>query len=83
MDDLSRYLKKFKVLLGDKTEEKRLVQKIIKEVCAADLSLETIAIKDMKINLKVSPVMRTEIALNKKKILSLLKEQGFSATDVR
>lgn len=83
MENLSHYLQKFKVLLGDKTEEKRAIQQLFEDALSITLPLENIAIRDSVATLTLSPIERTEMMLRKKELLSLLKNKGVQVIDLR
>ena len=83
MDNLSLYLQKFKKLVGDKSEEKRVVKEVLLELVQSEISLEQISIRESIVFCAISPIQKTEIVLKKKEILALCKERGFSFTDFR
>lgn len=83
MENLSHYLQKFKVLLGDKTEEKRAIQQLFEDALSITLPLENIAIRDSVATLTLSPIERTEMMLRKKELLSLLNNKGVQVIDLR
>ncbi len=83
MENLSHYLQKFKVLLGDKTEEKRAIQQLFEDALSITLPLENIAIRDSVATLILSPIERTEMMLRKKELLSLLNNKGVQVIDLR
>lgn len=83
MENLSHYLQKFKVLLGDKTEEKRAIQQLFEDALSITLPLEDIAIRDSVATLTLSPIERTEMMLRKKELLSLLNNKGVQVIDLR
>lgn len=80
---LSQYLKKFTLLLGDKTEEKRAVQEVVRVSTHVEITLDSILIKNGTITLSLSPIERTEIVLMKKEILQNLAGRGYKFIDLR
>ena len=83
MENLAHYLQKFKVLLGDKTEEKRIIQETLEDALSVKVSLEKISLRDTVATLTLSPIERTEVLLRKKEVLSLLQNKGVRITDLR
>jgi radical SAM superfamily enzyme with C-terminal helix-hairpin-helix motif len=83
MDNLSAYLQKFKKLVGDKSEEKRIVKEVLTQIIHSDISLDQISIRENIVFCTISPIQKTEIILKKKEILFLCKEKGFSFIDFR
>lgn len=83
MENLSHYLKKFKVLIGDKTEEKRVLRETLEDALNIEVPLEHISFSGGIANLTLSPIQRTEVILRKKEILSLLQNKGVTIIDLR
>lgn len=83
MDSLSNFLKKFQKIVGDKTEDRRLVQEIIEGACGVHIEPKDIEISGGVVWLSVRPIVRTEVILKKKEILASLNEKGGFFTDLR
>ncbi len=83
MENLSNYLQKFKVLLGDKTEEKRAIQEVLEDALSVKVSLDKISLRDSVATLTLSPIERTEVTLRKRELLSLLQSKGVKIIDLR
>lgn len=83
MENLSNYLQKFKVLLGDKTEEKRAIQEVLEDALSVKVSLDKISLRDSVATLTLSPIERTEVTLQKRELLSLLQSKGVKIIDLR
>lgn len=79
MQDLSIYLKKFTLILGDKTAEKKVVQHALLLACNITLSDEHIDVRDGTIGLRLSPLQKTEIHMKRKELLQTMKEGGLMA----
>lgn len=83
MEGLSKYFQKIKLVLQDKTEEKRVIQSVIHSASGVSVNLESILIKNCVVTLTISPIERVEIALKKKNIIFDLQEKGIVVTDFR
>lgn len=83
MEGLSKYFQKIKLVLQDKTEEKRVIQEIVQIYTKVVLHADAILIKNSIAILTLTPIERVEIIMNKKQILSALKERGVIITDLR
>lgn len=83
MNNLSEFLKKFKVLVGDKTQEKKVVQETLLSVLGISVDFDNISIKESTCSLRISPIERTELMLRKTEVLKEVKEKGLMITDFR
>ena len=80
---LSLYLKKFQILLGDKTEEKRAIQEGIHSLCRVSVDLNQITIKNFCVYVEATPIEKTEIIRKKKELIALFSEKQIVITDLR
>ena len=67
------FLDKFKKLVFQKEELKNIVIKIISEEISHQVESESVKIKNGIIYIQGSPILRSEIMMNKKQILDKLK----------
>ncbi len=81
MDALSSFLKRFQKIIGDKTEDRRLVQEGIRTVCNIDADIKNIQIRENVAILSLRPLLRAEVFLKKKDVLSFLKDRGSVVID--
>lgn len=83
MEGLSKYFQKIKLVLQDKTEEKKIIQSVIQDLTGVIIDFESIVIKNSVATLTLSPIERVEVTIKKKQILSELQEKGIIITDFR
>ncbi len=83
INGLSSYLKKFQVLLGDKKEEKKIIQEVIENTCYFSVSFDCISIRKGIIYIDTSPLQKTELIMNKKSLLKQYKDRGVDIIDLR
>jgi mannose/fructose/N-acetylgalactosamine-specific phosphotransferase system component IIB len=83
MNNLGRYLKRFQIIIGDKAEEKRVIQSALKIVLNLNISLEQIRIEKGVAVLNLSPLERGELFMHKKDVLELVKQKGLNIMELR
>lgn len=69
MKKISDFLEKFAGFGEKEKKEKELIIDILRKVLNVEIKKGDLEIKDLKINIKVSGPQKTEIILNKNKIL--------------
>jgi len=72
-NSIGSFLEKFKKLIFQKEEIKEIVVKIISEVISYQIKKESIKIKGSCIYVEGSPILRSEIMIRKRQILTKLK----------
>jgi hypothetical protein len=82
MQKISEFLEKFKTFGVKEREEKEKIIKIIEEFAKVTLNNKSFDFKDNKIILKLSGTPKTEIILNKNKILVALNKEGILVLNV-
>jgi hypothetical protein len=82
MADLSDYLKKFRVFLRDRTEEKNVAFQVLHPLNLCDTP-ESLEIKDSVLIIKTTPAVKNELFLRKREIMKLLQENGVKIIDLR
>jgi hypothetical protein len=83
MNNLERYLKKFKTIIGDKAEEKRIIQGVLKSETNLDVLLDQIRIDKGVVVFDLSPIERGEVIMRKKAILEAFVKKGLRVIDLR
>jgi hypothetical protein len=83
MDSISGFFGKFLKLQQDSEEVKNKIITTIKELSGTVLEKERIAFKDGNISTECSPLERTQIYLNKERILEKLNSLGVKALTLR
>lgn len=82
MANLSDYLKKFSVLLNDRTEEKKAAFLALHELGFCNNEKE-IEIKENILVIQTSPSLRSELFLRKSEIVNTLQTKGVKIIDFR
>ena len=72
--NISDFLKKFGLLKNKNLITKVFVVKIIKDLTEVDIKKEDITIRSSNIYIKNNNIIKSEILINKNKILTALKE---------
>lgn len=70
MDLIRDLLSKYTNLTPLHSKDKEEIIKIIKNLININLEISNLDIKNSKLNIKCSPIIKTEIFLNKQKLLS-------------
>jgi len=84
MKNLSDYLKKFKLILSDKTDEIRILQSVFRDSIGVEIPNSQISIRSGVVYVTASPIIKNKIYLAKENVLSCVKEQGLqSITEIR
>ncbi len=83
MKSIGNFFEKFKKIISDSEEGKKVLAEAIHGETGINISLEKIKIKDKIAYVSTSPVVKSEIVLKKEKILSRLAGKTFSLTDIR
>ncbi len=86
MEDISSFLKKFRLLVKDGSEQKKMVAGVLKPFCSCDILPSEIDFRQRRIYLKTNrtqPADKNNIFLNKKEIIEKInKETGLSFEDI-
>lgn len=80
--NIKDYLNKFKIILKEKDDFYDSIIEIINNVINIKINKNNIKIKNNFIFIKSSPIIKSEIFINKDKILSLLKEKNINIIDI-
>ncbi len=75
MNNLSSYLKKFKLILTSNADVKEVIVSIILEVTKGKIEPKDIDIKNKIVYIKCRPSIKNEIFIKKEQILKQLKEK--------
>ncbi|MCX6754557.1 MAG: hypothetical protein NTU81_01880 [Candidatus Nomurabacteria bacterium] len=73
-NQISNFLEKFKKLINQKEDTKNIVIKTISEEIRHPIDSDQIKLKGGCIYIQGSPILRSEIMIHKKQILSKLKD---------
>ena len=68
MNPLTAYLEKFRVLLNDGAEKKRIIAEAITETLKFPLTAEQVTIKGETIYISSTPAMKNELFMHRKSI---------------
>lgn len=82
MYNLTDYLKKFKVLVGDKSAEKKRIRSIILESCGISVPLDNITLTEGAVRLKLNPIEKLEVQLKRTAILAEFSNQNLFITQI-
>ena len=74
MNILSSFLEKFKNII-DPQQERIYISNIISSLVGDEINESVISIKNGIIFLQISPMLKTQIFLNKQKIIEILNKQ--------
>ena len=80
MDGIGNLLEKIKHSLFLKTALNRSISEVIESRIKAKIPEQNITFKDGVVRVKVSPIIKSEILINKKEIIETLKEKHPSIT---
>ncbi len=85
MNNLEGFLKKFRLIVGARESERSAVSDVLTSVLGVKLSEDSIVIKNKTISINCSPIIKSQIFLNKSKILAELnKNPGLkNVADIR
>jgi len=75
MLSISQFFQKFSALRKNNEFIKHTIQSAIKEISGVEIKLEDLDLKEEKVYLKCSPIMRNQIFMYKERIEESLKEQ--------
>jgi len=75
MFDIPKYLEKFKVMTQSHRFLNNSVSEAIKEVCFIEIKPEKIKVKNFIARINEKPIIKTEIFLKKRKILTILDKK--------
>ena len=76
MIEVGDLLSKFENLLFSKRVQKSIIQESIKEVVRIEIPLDDIEIKGVNAHINTKPIYRSEIFLNKDKILNTINSKS-------
>ena len=74
-NQINSFLDKFKKILFQKEEVKRIVQNVISEVIAHQISEKDIKIKTPTVYVVGSPILKSEILIHKSRIIEELNKR--------
>ncbi len=75
MFDIGKYLGKFKKMSESRDYLRNSVSETIKEICKVEINPKNIDISSGVIRIKEKPIIKSEIFINKTKILSVLEKK--------
>ncbi len=83
MKSISNLLSKFTKLINDSKEKIEIIRQVIKENTGIEIPAESITQQKNTLFIAVHPAVKSDIFLNKDKILKALKEQKITVSDIR
>jgi hypothetical protein len=83
MNSISNFFSKFLKLQQDSEEIKNKIINVLKSISGINLDKEKISFKEGIVSINCSPLERTQIYMNKEKILESLNLIGIKARDIR
>jgi hypothetical protein len=76
MAELKDFLKKFNKIINQGDSEKDVIVKVFKKVIDVQIEKEDVSFKNDKLFIKSDVYLKSEIKLNKEKLLKEIKKQG-------
>lgn len=83
MKDFSEYLKKFKLLLNNKTAETGVIIQVVNEITGIQLVEKQITFKNTVLFVNTSSLQKNAIYMSQEKILTHCKQKGVILTEIR
>jgi hypothetical protein len=83
MNSISNFFNKFLKLQQDSEEIKNKIIDVLKSISGITLNKERVSFKESVVSINCSPLERTQIYMNKEKVLESLNSIGIKARDVR
>lgn len=84
MEQISKYLQKFKNLLKNEYAVREVIFEALYEVTGAKLDKSRISVRGKTAHIKASPATKNEVVVRKKALLDKLHEKGVThITDIK
>lgn len=84
MDHINDFFSKFKGIFASNLHQKEIIVKVCKKHSNVDLETAKISIKAGVVSVSANPIVKTQIFLNKDKILNQLNQEfGLKIKDIR
>lgn len=83
MKDLTEYLRKFQRIIFSGEEESKIISQEINKILGLDIKAGDLDLRDGVVFLKTKPIIKSEVFINKVKILEALSQRGIAIKDLR
>jgi len=83
MESLGNFFDKYKKIIFNKTENKKIISKILGNILKTEIKEDSILISGKTLTLKISPVAKQEIFIHREYLIEELNKNGIKISEIK